>query len=74
MNKPLVSSRLLGNKILIIGFIFVGLALVLTSFFNVSPLVAAFLLLCPLMHLFMGHGDTTHSEHSGQNNQNEHKH
>ena len=71
MNKPFVSSRLLGNKTLIIGFIFVGLALVLTTFFNVSPLVAAFLLLCPLMHLFMGHGDTTHS---GQNNQNGQKH
>ncbi|HLB51785.1 MAG TPA: DUF2933 domain-containing protein [Patescibacteria group bacterium] len=55
----------MNKKTLIISFVFIGLALVLTSIFNVSPIVAAFLLLCPLIHIFMGHGD---------NGQNLHKH
>ena len=52
----------MNKKTLIISVVFVGLALLLISFLNVSPIVAVLLLLCPLMHFFMGHGDKEKSE------------
>ncbi len=48
------------NKILKICLIGVGIAIVAVSIFKVplnSVLFFGFILACPLMHLFMGHGN-----------------